>query len=159
MKKLLLTLIFASPLLMAAHPRHQCNDGYTRVVHSQPIYREIAVDRSCRTSHGRNPEGALIGGIVGGVIGNHVGSERNRAATTLGGAIAGAVIGSHIHGGHNCRVTRKVVGYRNVGYWHGHQIIRTSDRPMRRIRVHETRPHKRHGPSHREHRYDDRHRR
>jgi uncharacterized protein YcfJ len=79
---------------------------YARVVHVEPVYREVRVSHPRRECHDervveRYREGpseagsSIIGGIIGGVAGNQVGSGSGRKAATIVGAIAGTAVGSH----------------------------------------------------------------
>jgi len=101
----------------AAASQHGGNDGYrrssgryhdyARVVHVQPVYREVRVTEPRRECHDervvrQHREGpsrtgsALIGGIVGGVLGNEIGSGGGRDTATVIGALAGTAAGSEI---------------------------------------------------------------
>jgi len=154
MKKYLIVLmIVLSPLLHAydgyrdgyrdsRHTVERHHKVYAQVVRSEPIYKEIVTYRECRPASRRHStrshEGALIGGLIGGIIGSNMNRD-NDARGTIGGAVAGAIIGSALTSRQErprCKyVETKLVGYRNIAYWHGRKIVEISDRPLRRIRV------------------------
>ncbi|MCO6441914.1 MAG: glycine zipper 2TM domain-containing protein [Nitrococcus mobilis] len=79
---------------------------YARVIHVEPIYREVAVTTPQRECYeqpvyhnyrvNRDGDGALaaiVGGVVGGVIGHNLGRGRHRAPVTIAGTLAGVGIG------------------------------------------------------------------
>ena len=128
-----------------SHHMHQKRkQHFVKVVRSKPIYKEVITYRECRPHHKKyrrdGHQGAIIGGVVGGMIGNRVASK-HRVQHTIGGAVTGAIIGATLNK-HRQRpvkycehVERRLVGYKNIAYWHGKKIVRISDRPLRKIRI------------------------
>lgn len=86
--------------------------------------------------------GTLIGGVAGGIIGNQVGKGRGKTIATIGGAIVGSLVGHNLseprvyrtveplHVKQRCRTqyqtsySQKFVGYKNVAYFKGHEIVK-----------------------------------
>lgn len=128
-----------------AHNIHKKkNHRLVKVVHSRPIYKEVITYRECRPNRNEHQidghKAAIIGGVVGGIIGNRV-SSKHKVPHTIGGAVTGAVIGATLNKHRQrepkyCKhVEQRLVGYKNVAYWHGKKIVSISDRPLRKIRV------------------------
>lgn len=93
-------------------PQHMHKKGkrhYVKVVHSSPIYKEVITYRECRHTRMDQHRGALIGGTLG----------RHR-----------------LHPPKYCeQVQQRIVGYKNIAYWHGRKIVRISERPLRKILI------------------------
>jgi uncharacterized protein YcfJ len=111
---IVLTGLTATTVALAAPPpwsnsRHNRDDGYdyARVVHVEPIIREIRTEtprRECwdetrvveSEPHISDPAvggRTLLGGIIGGVIGHQFGSGRGNDAATIAGAVIGSGVG------------------------------------------------------------------
>lgn len=131
---------------------------YARVVSTEPIYREVAVDvpyQSCgveRTSYRSasrrdSATGAIVGGVIGAAIGHEVGGRHD----AFFGGLTGAQIGQDIaHAGGRthyedrevCRTAyhteyrRELVGY-DVGYSYNNRVYYTesSSHPGHSIRI------------------------
>ncbi len=109
-----------------------------------------------RRDHRRDGFGTLIGGVAGGIIGNQVGRGRGKTIATIGGALIGSLVGNNLsqrdyndnsytyttyetrrrcttH--YNGRRERKFVGYKNVGFFKGHKIVRFSQEKLNYIPV------------------------
>ncbi len=101
--------------------------------------------------------GALIGGVAGGILGHQVGGGSGKTAATVGGAIIGTLVGKNLSQNQNqnyneptyrnqrrCvtkyeeRSSEKFVGYKNIANYRGKTIVKYSDRPLHRIRLHIT---------------------
>lgn len=118
-------LLLSSSISMASGHKQQRHahrySDYAQVIHVQPNYREISVQRpqrECWTEHrehrttyeGQGVRGygqgrsqrrhstgnAVVGGLIGGAIGRELGRHSGSRSTRLGATIAGAVIGSAI---------------------------------------------------------------
>ena len=106
--------VLAAPAALA-DPKHYgpprgANSGYdyARVVHVEPIMRQVRVDvprREC-WSETRYDEPApsssglavptIVGGLIGGVIGHQFGSGRGRSVATVAGAAVGSALGHQV---------------------------------------------------------------
>ena len=134
-----------------------------RVIKSSPEYRTVTTRtpyQECwdeqvpvNSSNGvSNNIGALIGGVAGGILGHQVGGGSGKTAATVGGAIIGTLVGKNLSGNQNqgttyqtqrkCvtkydeRSSEKFVGYKNIANYRGKIIVKYSDRPLHRIRLH-----------------------
>lgn len=103
----------------------------------------------------RNPGAPLLGGLVGGVIGHQFGKGKGKDLATAVGAIGGAMIANKNYGVKHYRrpVTtttyeqrrvcntyyrteeRRVVRWKNIGYYKGKRIVKISKYRLRRIPV------------------------
>ena len=88
---------------------------FAKVVRSVPIYKEVITYRNCRPNHRRHLL-RISKGPVHGILNRH-----------------------HRHSKHCREVEQRLVGYKNIAYWHGKKIVRVSDRPLSVIRVHRKR--------------------
>ncbi|MFK5881232.1 MAG: glycine zipper 2TM domain-containing protein [Sulfurospirillum sp.] len=136
-----------------------------RVIKSTPEYRTVTtrtpyqecwdeqVPVSSNSNTGNDNIGALIGGVAGGILGHQVGGGSGKTAATVGGAIIGTLVGKNLSGNQNqgttsyqtqrkCvtkyeeRSSEKFVGYKNIANYRGKTIVKYSDRPLHRIRLH-----------------------
>ncbi len=94
------------------------------------------------------PIGALIGGIAGGILGHQIGGGSGKTAATVGGAIIGTMVGNNLSNDddyyeyttyetkrrctthYNESRERKLVGYKNIGYYKGRKIVKISKRRL-----------------------------
>lgn len=116
MKKfaLILGVVFSAGVMStsvsASGPYHGYNHkfyDYAKVMHVQPVYRVVQVNkprRECwreKTVHhyrkGDRSTQTLIGGIIGGAIGHQIGNGRGRHAATVAGALIGGTIARDLH--------------------------------------------------------------
>ncbi len=135
-----------------------------RVIKSTPEYRTVTTRtpyQECwdeqvpvSSSNGASDNlGALIGGVAGGILGHQVGGGSGKTAATVGGAIIGTLVGKNLSENQNpgtttyqtqrkCvtkyeeRSSEKFVGYKNIANYRGKTIVKYSDRPLHRIRLH-----------------------
>jgi uncharacterized protein YcfJ len=106
--------VLAAPAALA-DPKHGPNGAYrnanqdydyARVVHVEPIVRQVRVDvpqRECWTetrydqpaqpSYGNTVGGTLVGGLIGGAIGHQIGAGRGKDAATVAGIVIGSALG------------------------------------------------------------------
>ena len=106
--------------------------------------------------HRRDGFGTLIGGVAGGILGNQVGRGRGKTIATIGGALIGSLVGNNLsqkdYNDNSYSYTtyetkrrctthyneireRKFVGYKNVGFFKGHKIIKFSQEKLNYIPV------------------------
>jgi len=108
----------------------------------------------------RDGFGTLIGGVAGGILGNQVGRGRGRTVATIGGALIGSLVGNNLSRNnyndnyndnsysyttyetkrrctthYNERRERKFVGYKNIGFFKGHKIVKFSQNRLNYIPV------------------------
>jgi uncharacterized protein YcfJ len=103
----------------------------------------------------RNPAAPILGGVVGGVIGHQFGKGRGKDLATVVGAIAGGTLANKHYGRKHYRrpVTRvryeqrqvcstyyktkryKVRRWKNIAYYKGRRIVKTSKYRLRKIPV------------------------
>ena len=137
-----------------------------RVIKSNPEYRTVTtrtpyqecwdeqVPVSSNNNVGQDNVGALLGGVAGGILGHQVGGGSGKTAATVGGAIIGTLVGKNLSSGNQnynepryqnqrkCvtkyeeRASEKFVGYKNIANYKGKTIVKYSDRPLHRIRLH-----------------------
>ncbi len=141
---------FADPARHDEHrPGHNGHTGHARVVHMEPIVRQVVVRarmRECRLEEVRYPTHAgprrdvagpmIVGGIIGAALGHQIGDGHGRDAATLLGALIGSSIargathhgtqGSYetvyeerCRGAHPARVEQRIEGYRVTYRQHG----------------------------------------
>lgn len=113
-----------------------------------------------RNSYGRRESdsglGTLIGGVAGGIIGNQVGKGRGKTMATIGGAIVGGIVGNNLsqtryydasdslHVRQRCdtryhtNYVQEFVGYKNVAYFQGHQIVKITPQREHYIYINKT---------------------
>ncbi len=132
-----------------------------RVIKSSPEYRTVTTRTPYQecwneqvpvNSGGQNNNiGALLGGVAGGILGHQVGGGSGKTAATVGGAIIGTLVGKNLSENQNSGTTyqnqrrcvtkynevtsEKFVGYRNIANYKGKNIVKYSDRPLKRIRL------------------------
>lgn len=136
------------------------------VIKSEPVYKIVTKrtpyqecwDEQVPVSSGGPSDGtvgALIGGVAGGILGHQVGGGSGKTAATVGGAIIGTLVGKSLaekgnNGGatttyqtqrkcvtkYNETEEEKFIGYKNIGNYKGKTIIKYSNHPLRRIRLH-----------------------
>jgi len=106
---------------------------------------EVRVDRR----DGDEIVGAIIGGAAGGILGHQIGKGSGKTAATIGGAVIGTLVGEKLASRdarpgyryvRRCRTRyeeqeRRVVEYKNIARIMGREIVKYSDRPLRRIPV------------------------
>jgi len=137
-----------------------------RVIKSSPEYRTVTtrtpyqecwdeqVPVSSNNNVGNDNVGALIGGVAGGILGHQVGGGSGKTAATVGGAIIGTLVGKNLSSNNQnyneptyqkqrrCvtkyeeRASEKFIGYKNIANYKGKRIVKYSDRPLHRIRLH-----------------------
>lgn len=113
---------------------------YARVIHVEPIYREVEVttpQRQCydqpvhrnyRASGGGDGAlAAVVGGVVGGVIGHSLGRGRHRAPITIAGTLAGVGIGHSMARQRNDYYAERVSYRRVCQVVHGTRYERQMD--------------------------------
>ncbi len=98
------------------HLHKQQKQRFVKVVQSRPVYKEVVIYGECRSHpdlHHRN-RGALIGSTIS------VHPQRPQRY---------------------CQYTeQRLVGYRNIAYWHGKKITQFSEKPLRKIAVYDRHP-------------------
>ncbi len=162
MKKILITIpciIFGTALFADTLSFNES----IRVIKSTPEYRTVTTRtpyQECwdeqvpvSSSNGANDNiGALIGGVAGGILGHQVGGGSGKTAATVGGAIIGTLVGKNLSQNQNSgiayqnqrkcvtkydeKTSERFVGYKNIARYKGKTIIKYSDRPLHRIRLH-----------------------
>jgi uncharacterized protein YcfJ len=131
------------------------------VLRSEPVYRMVTVrtpveecwDEKIPVSKGSDGTlGAIIGGAAGGILGHQVGGGSGKTAATVGGAILGTIVGKNLAEGDKSsqssyRVERRcktryiekrenrMIGYKNYARYKGQNIVKFSDKPLKRIDV------------------------
>jgi len=155
MKKIFLgSLLTAATLLGGSLSWHES----VRVTRSRPVYREVTIRSPYQECHMQRvpvyhsdptlPAAALIGAVTGGVIGHQIGDGQGRDAATIGGAVVGALVGTNIVQENRpvryetrqiCQERyrehreRRLVYYENIARYRGHQIVKRSQQPLKRI--------------------------
>lgn len=141
-------------------------DDVAKVERSEPEYRtitnrvpyqecwneQVPVHRNSTVNNGT--VGGILGGVAGGILGHQVGGGNGKTAATVGGAIIGTLVGKNLAGNNNqanstayrtqkkCvtkyneTTQRRLIGYKNIAYYHGQRVIVISQRPMNQIRLH-----------------------
>ncbi len=153
MKKL--TLLALLSLQMFAADYGSMNEvEYVPVTHSVPIYstvtrmipHEVCQDQQVAVQQ-NNPVAGIIGGIIGGVLGHQVGGGSGKVAATIGGAAVGTMVGQNAGAQTNYQTVRRcfteydkktetlITGYTNYAKYHGKDIAKTSDQPLKEIKV------------------------
>jgi len=159
MKKL--TLMVLLSLRIFANEYSNINDvEYVAVTHSTPIYstvtrmipHEVCQDQQVAVqerSGGNNAVAGIIGGVVGGVLGHQIGGGSGKVAATIGGAALGTMVGQNAASNtqtsyqtvrrcftqyENQRETI-ITGYTNYAKYRGKDIAKTSDQPLKEIKV------------------------
>lgn len=98
--------------------------------------------------------GTLIGGVAGGILGNQIGKGRGKTVATVSGAIIGTLVGNNLsqeryyHESRPSHVTRQrcetrytqsyqeeFIGYKNIAYHHGREIVKITPHKQRFITV------------------------
>lgn len=140
--------------------RYDADDFYGRVVYVEPIVQRVDVERprrECRVDGAdyRIAGATVAGGVIGGAIGHQLGHGENRATMTLLGSVVGSVIANQRAVDNaadrdergrgrerRCRTIRehfvrtRVVAYRVVyAFRGGRYVMRTRERPGRRVRI------------------------
>ena len=144
------------------NPMSYTKEVILEVQNSIPQYKTITVRtpyQDCwdeevpvKVDDGNIMMGALIGGIAGGILGHQVGGGSGKDAATAGGAFLGTIIGSKLAQNQNPEVryqtqrkcvtrydekrTDRFINYKNIAYYNGQTIIRYSERPLKKIRLH-----------------------
>lgn len=133
---------------------------YVPVTRSEPVYsniiknipHEVCQDQQVAVQHqtgSNSPMGAIVGGIIGGVLGHQIGGGSGKVAATIGGATVGTMIGQS--SSRDPRTTYQSVrrcviqyetksenvltGYINYAKYHGQDIAKMSDEPLKEIKV------------------------
>ncbi|WP_024953714.1 glycine zipper 2TM domain-containing protein [Sulfurospirillum arcachonense] len=129
----------------------------TSVPYQECWDEQVPVQRY-RSSHrnSSNPFGTLIGGVAGGILGNQVGKGRGKTVATIGGALIGTMVGHNLSNNQrrdsyrsyetqqrcSTRYTQtseeRFVGYKNIGYYNGHKIVKVAPRKLRYISINKT---------------------
>ena len=159
MKKL--SLIVLLSLNVCAVDYSDMNEvEYVPVTHSTPIYstitkripHEVCQDQQVAIQQqpsGSNTMRSIVGGIIGGVLGHQIGGGSGKVAATIGGATVGTMIGQNA--GNDTQTSYQTVrrcfteyelqtetvitGYTNYAKYHGRDIAKTSDQPLKEIKV------------------------
>ena len=117
---------------------------------SVPVKHTTYVDE-----YQRNPAAPLLGGVLGGVIGHQFGGGSGKDVATAVGAIGGAMIANKNYGVKHYRrpvttvtyeqrrvcntyyrtTTKRVVRWKNIGYYHGKRIVKISKYRLKRIPI------------------------
>ncbi len=161
MKKILLTL---GLILTISNAETITTTDYVKVQRSKPYYKTVIRRdpyQECwdervpvrRNSYNDDPPiGAIIGGVAGGILGHQIGGGSGKTAATVGGAIIGTLVGNNLSNNNYQEYTtyetrrrctthykesrrRKLVGYKNVGFYKGRKIIKISKRRLDYIPV------------------------
>ncbi len=104
------------------HPQYRKKErDVARVVSSRAIYKNVTVYRTCPP---HTKQTRISSGHHFSVSGN------------VPGAIVKATFGKPHKREQQCKkVERRLVGYKNVAYWHGRKIVEISQRALKRVRV------------------------
>jgi uncharacterized protein YcfJ len=133
---------------------------YVSVTHSEPIYskitknipHEVCQDQQVavhQQNGGSNIIGGLVGAAIGGVIGHQIGGGSGKVAATIGGAALGTMAGQNANGDsqtsyqtvrrcftqYDTQEDTVVTGYMNYAKFHGRDIAKTSNQPLKEIKV------------------------
>lgn len=133
---------------------------YVPVTRSEPVYsnitrnipHEVCQDQQVavqQPSDGSSAMSGIVGGIIGGVLGHQIGGGSGKVAATIGGATMGTLIGQS--DSRDTRTTYQTVrrciiqyetksenvltGYINYAKYHGQDIAKISDEPLKEIKV------------------------
>lgn len=139
--QLILTAVIAAAIALPASAGHDRRDSYekrdyAKVVSSQPIYQQVAVNRpqqECWTEtvayerdHGsKSATPMLLGAVIGGAIGHAVGKHDRRSGTAIGAVLGGSI-------GHDIgkRGGQKSVEYRDEERCETRTVTHYEDRLM-----------------------------
>jgi uncharacterized protein YcfJ len=159
MKKL--TLIALLSLGVFASDYGNVSDvEYVPVTQSVPIYtmitrmvpHEVCQDQQVavqQQSSGNNAVAGIIGGVIGGVLGHQIGGGSGKVAATIGGATLGTMVGQNAASDtqtsyqtvrrcftqYESQRERVLTGYTNYAKYRGKDIAKTSDQPLKEIKV------------------------
>lgn len=158
MKKL--TLIALLSLSVFATDNGNVNDvEYVSVTHSVPIYstvarmipHEVCQDQqvAVQQQSSNNAVAGIVGGVIGGVLGHQIGGGSGKVAATIGGATVGTIIGQNAGSGtqtsyqtvrrcftqYEKQTETVITGYTNFAKYRGKDIAKTSDQPLKEIKV------------------------
>lgn len=132
---------------------------YKNITHRTP-YQECWNERVAVRRQGHRRENSndavstLVGGLAGGVLGNQVGKGRGNTLATIGGALVGSLVGNNLSNNnhnnnsyttyetqrrcathYNERREKKFIGYKNIGFFRGHKIVKFSQKRLNYIPV------------------------
>jgi uncharacterized protein YcfJ len=159
MKKLTLMVLLSLPIFASEYSNVNSVE-YVPVTHSVPIYstvtrmipHEVCQDQQVavqQQSSGNNVAAGIIGGVIGGVLGHQIGGGSGKVAATIGGAALGTMVGQNAAS--DTQTTYQTVrrcftqyenqketiitGYTNYAKYRGKDIAKTSDQPLKEIKV------------------------
>ncbi|PID47640.1 MAG: hypothetical protein CR967_03160 [Proteobacteria bacterium] len=130
------------------------DDVYDDIPYDDCYNKRVSIADEVHTS---DPGAVIVGSVLGGILGHRLGrkshSRFDRRASVVGGAVVGGILGNAISSKHTrvndgyyetrriCktryakRKRRILVGYDNIGYYNGHEIVKFSKRMLREIPV------------------------
>lgn len=133
---------------------------YVPVTRSEPLYstvtksipREVCQDQQVavqQQSGGNSIVGGIVGAAIGGVLGHQIGGGSGKVAATIGGAAVGTMVGQGLERDtqtdyqtvrrcftqYETQSENIITGYTNYAKFHGRDIAKTSDHPLREIKV------------------------
>lgn len=159
MKKLTLMVLLSLPIFASEYSNVNSVE-YVPVTHSVPIYstvtrmipHEVCQDQQVavqQQSGGNNVAAGIIGGVIGGVLGHQIGGGSGKVAATIGGAALGTMAGQNA--ANDTQTTYQTVrrcftqyesqketiitGYTNYAKYRGKDIAKTSDQPLKEIKI------------------------
>ncbi len=159
MKKLTLMVLLSLPIFASEYSNVNSVE-YVPVTHSVPIYstvtrmipHEVCQDQQVavqQQSGGNNVAAGIIGGVIGGVLGHQIGGGSGKVAATIGGAALGTMAGQNAAS--DTQTTYQTVrrcftqyenqketiitGYTNYAKYRGKDIAKTSDQPLKEIKI------------------------
>ncbi|MFZ3053878.1 MAG: glycine zipper 2TM domain-containing protein [Sulfuricurvum sp.] len=159
MKKLTLMVLLSLPIFASEYSNVNSVE-YVPVTHSVPIYstvtkmipHEVCQDQQVavqQQSGGNNVAAGIIGGVIGGVLGHQIGGGSGKVAATIGGAALGTMAGQNAASDtqttyqtvrrcftqYESQKETIITGYTNYAKFRGKDIAKTSDQPLKEIKV------------------------
>ncbi|MDO9304009.1 MAG: glycine zipper 2TM domain-containing protein [Sulfuricurvum sp.] len=159
MKKLTLMVLLSLPIFASEYSNVNSVE-YVPVTHSVPLYstvtrmipHEVCQDQQVaiqQQSGGNNVAAGIIGGVIGGVLGHQIGGGSGKVAATIGGAALGTMAGQNAASDtqttyqtvrrcftqYESQKETIITGYTNYAKYRGKDIAKTSDQPLKEIKV------------------------
>jgi uncharacterized protein YcfJ len=161
MKKLTLMVLLSLRIFASDTSNYgNLNDvEYVPVTHSVPIYstvtrmipHEVCQDQqvAVQQQSPNSPVAGIIGGVIGGVLGHQIGGGSGKVAATIGGAALGTMVGQNAASNSQTsyQTVRRcftqyesqketiITGYTNFAKYRGKDIAKTSDQPLKEIKI------------------------
>ncbi len=159
MKKLTLMVLLSLPIFASEYSNVNSVE-YVPVTHSVPIYstvtrmipHEVCQDQQVavqQQSGGNNVAAGIIGGVIGGVLGHQIGGGSGKVAAAIGGAALGTMAGQNAASDtqttyqtvrrcftqYESQKETIITGYTNYAKYRGKDIAKTSDQPLKEIKI------------------------